>query len=46
MIQEQHVQHVFDPEMIISKMKTVGFEVKYIEDFVKDEKVLLVGRKV
>lgn len=46
MIQEQHVQHVFDPEMIISKMKTVGFEVRYIEDFVKDEKVLLVGRKI
>lgn len=45
MIQEQHTQHVFDPNMVISKMKNIGFEVKYIEDFIKGEKVLLEGRK-
>ena len=45
MIQEQHTQHVFDPKMIIDKMEKAGFSVKYIEDFVTDEKVLLVGRK-
>lgn len=45
MIQEQHTQHVFDPNMIISKMESIGFKVKYIEDFVRNEKVLLVGRK-
>ena len=45
MIQEQHTQNVFVPSMIIEKMKNVGYQVKYIEDFVKDEKVLLVGRK-
>lgn len=45
MIQEQHTQNVFVPSMIIEKMKIVGYQVKFIEDFVKDEKVLLVGRK-
>lgn len=45
MIQEQHTQHVFEPTMIIDKMKKVGFDVNYIEDFIQDEKVLLVGRK-
>lgn len=45
MIQEQHTQHVFDSEMIINKMQKVGFDVNYIEDFIKNEKVLLVGRK-
>lgn len=45
MIQEQHTQHVFEPKMIIEKMKNVGFNVEYKEDFIKDEKVLLVGRK-
>ena len=45
MIQEQHTQHVFEPRMIIEKMNNVGFNVEYKEDFIKDEKVLLVGRK-
>lgn len=45
MIQEQHTQHVFDIDLIIRKMENAGFTVKYIEDFIKDEKVLLVGRK-
>ena len=45
MIQEQHTQHVFDQELINQKLINAGFEVKYIEDFIKDEKVLLVGRK-
>lgn len=45
MIQEQHSQHVFDPKLIVEKMNKQGFKVKCIEDFVKDEKVLLVGKK-
>lgn len=45
MIQEQHTQHVFDPNMIINKMKQIGFEVEYKEDFIKNEKVLFIGRK-
>ena len=45
MIQEHHLQHVFEPDMIIEKLKKQGFGVRYIDDFVEDEKVLLVGRK-
>lgn len=45
MIQEQHKQCVFEPNVVINKMNDVGFNVKYIDDFVKDEKVLLVGKK-
>ncbi|MBR4460991.1 MAG: class I SAM-dependent methyltransferase [Erysipelotrichaceae bacterium] len=44
MIQENHLQHVFDPEEIRKKMET-DFEVETIEDFVEDEKVLVIGRK-
>lgn len=45
MIQEQHTQHVFNPSLINDLLKENGFDVKYLEDFIKDEKVLFVGRK-
>ncbi|MBR5341547.1 MAG: class I SAM-dependent methyltransferase [Erysipelotrichaceae bacterium] len=44
MIQEHHSQNVFDPEMIQEKMKDL-FKTEIIEDFVEDEKLLIVGYK-
>ena len=45
MIQEHHTQNVFEPDMIINKLTKIRFEVRYIENFVEEEKVLFVGRK-
>ena len=45
MIQEHHTQNVFEPEMIINKLTKNRFEVRYIENFVEEEKVLFVGKK-
>ena len=45
MIQEQHTQHVFDSDIIVKKMEAIGFKVKCIDEFVKNEKILIVGRK-
>jgi len=45
MIQENHTQHVFEIEMIKDKMNKY-FDVSVKEDFIPDEKVLMVGRKV
>lgn len=45
MIQEQHTQHVFDSDIIVKKMEAIGFKVKHIDEFVKNEKILIVGRK-
>lgn len=45
LIQEMHSQNVFEPEMIIEKMRKYFKEVKYIEDFIPNEKDLLIGRK-
>ena len=42
MIQEHHTQHVFEPELIREKMKEM-FDVEIIEDFIEDEKLLMVG---
>ena len=42
MIQEHHTQNVFDPEKVIIKMEKY-FDVRMIEDFVEDEKILMVG---
>ena len=42
MIQEHHVQHVFDPKIIKDKMNAY-FDVRIIEDFVQDEKILIIG---
>lgn len=45
MIQEQHIQHVFEVNSVKTKMNDVGFKTKEMIDFVKDEKVLMIGRK-
>ncbi len=42
MIQEHHMQNVFDPETV-KEIMSEWFEVKMIEDFVEDEKILTVG---
>ncbi|MBP5279458.1 MAG: class I SAM-dependent methyltransferase, partial [Erysipelotrichaceae bacterium] len=42
MIQEHHTQNVFDLNKITEKMSKY-FKVKAIEDFVEDEKILMVG---
>ena len=42
MIQEQHTQHVFDPNMVISKMKNIGFDVKVYE---KEDRIEINGHK-
>lgn len=44
MVQEHHVQNVFDLDMIKNKMAKY-FDYQIIEDFVEDEKILVVGRK-
>ena len=45
MIQEHHTQNVFNPELIKDKMKDL-FDTRVIEDFVEDEKLLVIGRKI
>ena len=45
MIQEHHIQNVFDIDMIKDKMNKY-FDYRIIEDFVEDEKILVVGRKL
>ena len=45
MIQEHHSQNVFDTDMVRDKLQKCGFETEMIEDFVEDEKVLVIGRK-
>ena len=44
MIQEDHTQNVFDPELVKERMESL-FDVKMITDFVEDEKILVIGRK-
>lgn len=44
-IQEHHTQYVFDIDLVRNKLTNIGFEVEVIEDFVEDEKVLIVGYK-
>ena len=46
MIQEYHTQHVFEVQMMKSKMEKAGFSVRVIEDFVPDEKILVIGEKL
>ena len=45
MIQENHVQNVFDVDMIKEKMKRY-FDINVYEDFVESEKILVVGYKL
>ena len=42
LVQENHTQNVFDPETVREKMEKY-FNVRIIEDFVEDEKLLIVG---
>ena len=44
MIQENHLQNVFDPALIKTEMEPY-FETEIIHDFVEDEKILVIGRK-
>lgn len=45
MIQEHHTQNVFNPELIKNKMNKL-FDIRIIDDFVEDEKLLFIGRKI
>ena len=45
MYQEYHSQNVFSEELIMTKMKSCGYNVYTINDFVEDEKVLVIGEK-
>ena len=42
MIQEHHMQNVFDPERV-KEIMSEWFDVRMIEDFVEEEKILTVG---
>lgn len=44
-VQEHHVQNVFDIKLVKEKMLAAGFEVEIVEDFIEDEKVLVMGVK-
>lgn len=44
MIQECHIQYVFDSETIKEKMKKM-FITTVVENFVEDEKILVIGKK-
>ena len=46
MIQEHHTQNVFEVDLVLKLLEKVGFKAKCIEDFVEDEKVLLIGKKL
>lgn len=45
MIQENHTQNVFEIDLIKEKMNKL-FDTTIIEDFIIDEKVLVVGKKI
>ncbi len=45
MIQEHHLQHVFDSLMLKEKMNKAGFVGEVITDFIPDEKMLFTGKK-
>ena len=45
MIQEHHTQNVFKLDSVKEKMNNL-FNVRAIEDFVEDEKLLVIGKKI
>ena len=45
MIQEHHTQNVFDTDTVRGKMNKAGFRTRVIDDFIEDEKILVIGRK-
>ena len=44
MIQENHTQNVFDINTVVTKMEKM-FDTRVIDDFVEDEKILIIGEK-
>lgn len=46
MIQEHHSQNVFEVDLVLKLLEKVGFKARCIEDFVEDEKVLMIGKKL
>lgn len=45
MITEQHTQNVFDVNEVKNKLINAGFDVRIIENFIEDEKILFIGEK-
>ena len=45
MIQEHHTQNVFDSDTVRNRMENAGFTTRVIEDFIEDEKILVIGKK-
>ena len=45
MIKEQHVQNIFAVDVVKNKLIDVGFNVRIIDDFIEDEKILFIGEK-
>ena len=46
LIEEDHLQHVFDVNKLQKMMIESNYEVKCIDEFIKDEKALIIGRKL
>ena len=51
LVQEQHVQRVFKPELVIDLLEKMGFKIEVFTDFnkvgiVAGEKIFIVGRKI
>ena len=46
MIQEHHSQNVFEVDLVLKLLEKVGFKARCIKDFVEDEKVLMIGKKL
>ena len=46
MIQEDHLQYVYPIEDVRKMMEETGFTVRVYEDFIEDEKVMMIGEKV
>ncbi len=45
-LREDHHQFVYQIETIENLLKKAGFKVRVIKDFIKDEKVLMIGEKI
>ena len=46
LIEEDHLQHVFDIDRLVSLLAEAGFEVSCDREFIEDEKVLITGRRI
>ncbi|MDD6005509.1 MAG: class I SAM-dependent methyltransferase [Firmicutes bacterium] len=44
-VSENHIQHVFDYDKVIEVLENTGFSVNGYENFIENEKVLIVGVK-